>query len=70
MMSADVTKPDDLLTVDEAAGQLRIGRTSLYGLLKTRELRSVTIGRKRFVLRVEIARFKASIEQRSRHGRR
>lgn len=58
---------DDLLTVEEAAEILRIGRTSLYELLKEGELRSLTIGRKRFLTRAEVARFKAV---RARHSLR
>ena len=38
-----------LLTVEEAANQLRIGRTTAWGLVKNGELPSVQIGRLRRV---------------------
>lgn len=38
-----------LLTVNEAAARLAIGRTSLYELIARRELRTVKIGRARRV---------------------
>lgn len=42
------TSPDRvLLTVEEAATQLRIGRTTAWGLVKSGELHSVQIGRLR-----------------------
>jgi excisionase family DNA binding protein len=36
-----------LLTVEEAAERLSIGRTTMYGLVSTGAVRSVTIGRLR-----------------------
>jgi excisionase family DNA binding protein len=38
-----------LLTINEAAARLAIGRTSLYELISRRELRTVKIGRARRV---------------------
>lgn len=38
-----------LLTVEEAARRLRIGRTTCYGLIRTGELESVPVGRLRRV---------------------
>ncbi|GAA0622110.1 helix-turn-helix domain-containing protein [Kribbella sandramycini] len=38
-----------LLTVEEVASALRIGRTVVFKLISDRELRSVTIGRSRRV---------------------
>ncbi|GLZ08864.1 hypothetical protein Acsp03_63300 [Actinomadura sp. NBRC 104412] len=38
-----------LLTVNEAAAQLRVSRWTLYNLIRSNELRSITIGRRRFV---------------------
>lgn len=46
-----------LLTVEEAAAALRIGRTKVYELLKDGDLRSVTIGRRRLVPVLEVQRF-------------
>jgi excisionase family DNA binding protein len=37
----------ELLTVPEAMARLRIGRSALYDLLRTRRLASLTIGRAR-----------------------
>ena len=36
-----------LLTVEEAAERLSVGRTTMYGLVSTGAIRSVTIGRLR-----------------------
>lgn len=49
----------DLLTPVEAAKALRIGRTSVYKLMRTRELSSLTIGGKRFTTREMVERYKA-----------
>ncbi|MFE7278084.1 helix-turn-helix domain-containing protein [Streptomyces sp. NPDC057623] len=38
-----------LLTVEEAARRLRIGRTTCYGLIRSGELESIDIGRLRRV---------------------
>jgi excisionase family DNA binding protein len=38
---------DELLTVPEAMARLKIGRSALYDLLRTRRLASLTIGRAR-----------------------
>jgi excisionase family DNA binding protein len=43
------TEGADLLTVEEAAKRLRIGRTRMYDLIKTGTIESVTIGRLRRV---------------------
>jgi len=38
---------DSLLTVNEAAARLKLGRTKLYGLIRSGELATVSIGRSR-----------------------
>lgn len=38
---------NELLTVPEAMARLKIGRSALYDLLRTRRLTSLTIGRAR-----------------------
>ncbi|HEX7744728.1 MAG TPA: helix-turn-helix domain-containing protein [Micromonosporaceae bacterium] len=38
-----------VLTIEEAARQLGIGRTTMYALIKTGQIRTVTIGRLRRV---------------------
>ncbi|OLZ61164.1 excisionase [Streptomyces amritsarensis] len=40
-------RDDELLTVPEAMARLKIGRSVLYDLLRTRRLASLTIGRAR-----------------------
>lgn len=40
---------DLLLTVDEAAIQLRVSRWTLYNLIRSGRLRTVKIGRRRLV---------------------
>ncbi|NTU85102.1 MAG: helix-turn-helix domain-containing protein [Chloroflexales bacterium] len=47
----------ELLTLAEAAKVLRISRVTMYGLLRTRALDSLTIGRRRFITREQINRF-------------
>lgn len=41
--------PEQLYSVDEAAGLLGIGRTALYGEIQASRLRSVKVGRRRLV---------------------
>ncbi|MGH3344801.1 MAG: helix-turn-helix domain-containing protein [Carbonactinosporaceae bacterium] len=40
---------DVVLTVDEAAERLRISRWSLYNLIRSNQIRTVKIGRRRLV---------------------
>jgi excisionase family DNA binding protein len=42
-------QPDRLLSVDEAAVWLGVGRSALYGELQAGRLRSVKVGRRRLV---------------------
>ena len=46
-----------LLTAEEAANVLRIGRTTVYALMKSRELRPVHIGRSCRISRAELERY-------------
>lgn len=41
--------PDLVLTVDEAAERLRVSRWTLYNLIRSNQLRTVKIGRRRLV---------------------
>lgn len=50
-------RPDRLLGVEEAARQLGIGRSALYGELAAGRLRSLTIGRRRLVPSSAIAEY-------------
>jgi excisionase family DNA binding protein len=47
--AADGTQDELLLTVEEAARRLRIGRTLVYQLISSGELESVKVGRLRRV---------------------
>ncbi|WP_432010209.1 helix-turn-helix domain-containing protein [Streptomyces cucumeris] len=38
---------DELLTVREVMAKLKVGRTKVYDLIRTKELSSLTIGRSR-----------------------
>jgi excisionase family DNA binding protein len=46
-----------LLTIEETAAQLRIGRTRTYELVMGGQIRSVTIGRRRLVVRADLEEF-------------
>ncbi len=48
-----------LYTVPEAATLLRIGRSSLYELMATEQLRSITIGSRRLIAAEDLAAFVA-----------
>ncbi len=45
------------LTVDEAAAQLKIGRTSIWQLIRSGKIRSFRIGRLRRVTEADLADF-------------
>jgi excisionase family DNA binding protein len=51
--------PDWLLSVDEAAETLWLGRSATYGELQAGRLRSIKIGRRRLVAAGAIANFVA-----------
>lgn len=44
-----------LLTIDEAAAQLRVSRWSVYNLIRANQLRTIKIGRRRLVPPAAIA---------------
>ena len=46
-----------LLTVDEGAVLLRVGRTTIYGLMMCGKIPSVTIGRRRLIVRAGLEEF-------------
>ncbi len=50
-----------MLTVEEAAKRLRIGRTTAWSLVKSGELRSVLIGRLRRVPAAEVHAYAAQL---------
>lgn len=51
-----------LLTPEEAARLLRVGRTTIYALIKARELRPVHIGRSCRLSRAELERYVDRLE--------
>ena len=59
----DVPASDSLLlTPEEAAKLLRVGRTTVYGLMKTGDLRPVHIGRSCRLTRAELERYVARLQ--------
>jgi excisionase family DNA binding protein len=58
------TSPKLLLTPTEAAARLGVGRTTLYRLLQSGELLSVTIGRCRRIKPEALVAYAASLEPR------
>ncbi|MFV2117312.1 helix-turn-helix domain-containing protein [Streptomyces sp. Act-28] len=50
-------RDDELLTVPEAMARLKIGRSALYDLLRTRQLASITLGRARRIPAYALADF-------------
>ena len=58
-MSNNTISPDHIMLfgVTEAAAVLGIGRTNVYALLKTGELRSVKIGGRRLIPRAALEAF-------------
>jgi excisionase family DNA binding protein len=52
--------PPALLSVEEAARRLGVGRTVAYGLIRSGELRSHRIGRRRLVSAAAVAEFVGS----------
>lgn len=57
--SIEVTKPLNL-SIDETAGALGVGRSTVYGLLRKGELHAIRIGDRQLVPIVEIERFIAA----------
>jgi excisionase family DNA binding protein len=60
--------PRVLLTVEEAARRLNIGRTTMYGLVSSGVVESVTIGRLRRVPSECLDNFVAVLRSTSSHG--
>lgn len=46
-----------LMTIEEAAETLRLGRTFTYGLVMDGKLQSIKIGRRRLVMRTSLKEF-------------
>jgi excisionase family DNA binding protein len=56
-----ITRPD-LLTVPQVMERLQVGRHTVYALIRTRRLGSVTIGRCRRIPAASLDRYLASLE--------
>lgn len=54
---AGARAPDRLLDVESAAGALSIGRSALYSLIGSGELRSIRVGRRRLIPAASIAEY-------------
>jgi excisionase family DNA binding protein len=68
MTATDVTRPVRLvLTVEEAADRLRIGRTLMYALITSGEVESVRIGRLRRVPADALERYVSGLRRWSPH---
>jgi excisionase family DNA binding protein len=57
-----------LLSVEEAADVLRIGRTRTYELVMTRKIRSVKVGRRRLVVGSSLVDFVQTLLQEQEFG--
>jgi excisionase family DNA binding protein len=64
-MSATVDDLALLVTPEEAASRLRIGRSKVYELLRTGELRSIKIGGSRRITTEALAEFIAGLQEAS-----
>jgi excisionase family DNA binding protein len=76
-MATDTMAPEDigdsqhdglLLTVEEAAKRLRLGRTLVYRLISSGELESVTVGRLRRVPAECLTEYVATLRRARRPG--
>ena len=61
-LPADVSSDRLLLTTDEAADVLRVGRTTVYALIKECQLRPVHIGRSCRISRAELERYVSRLD--------
>jgi len=68
-MSTTAVTSAVLLTVEEAAECLRIGRTSMYRLVSTRAIETVTVGRLRRVPAECLAEYVAGLRRDARSMR-
>lgn len=61
MTTSDSPAPRIMLTAEQAADALGIGRTTVYALIKSGELRSLLIGRLRRIPLDEVEAFSARL---------
>jgi len=62
MESTHVT-PAQLHTVEEVMKRLRVGRSTAFGLIASRQLRSVKVGRRRLVSEAAIVEFIENLDR-------
>ena len=62
--TSEPNSPRVLLSVEEAAATMNVGRTTVYALIKTGELESVKVGRRRVVPADAIAQCIARVAER------
>ena len=65
-LAVPATQPRLLLTVDEAAEQLGVGRTTAWALVRSGDLKSVQIGRLRRVHVDAVAAYAAQLSPKQR----
>ena len=65
-LAVPATQPRLLLTVDEAAEQLGVGRTTAWALVRSGDLKSVQIGRLRRVHVDAVAAYAAQLSAKQR----
>lgn len=53
---APAAEPATVLTVDEAADRLKVSRSLIYSQLRSGELRSIRLGRRRLIPATEVDR--------------
>lgn len=63
-----MSNDDELLTVEDVADTLKIGRTTVYELMASGDLPSVTIRRCRRVLRSDLNAYIARLRAEVGHG--
>jgi excisionase family DNA binding protein len=56
----DLAPPPELLTLAEVAAKLRVVRSTVHELIARGDLRSLTLGRRRFITTDELKRFIAA----------
>jgi excisionase family DNA binding protein len=65
---SEAQEPNIILTVEQAAARLGIGRTLMYSLVSSGAIESVTIGRLRRIPTDALAAYVASLRATAAHG--
>ncbi|MCP9271244.1 helix-turn-helix domain-containing protein [Mycolicibacterium arenosum] len=64
-MESTHTTPAQLHTVEEVMKRLRVGRSTAFGLIASRQLRSVKVGRRRLISEAAIVEFIENLDRQS-----